>query len=79
MYVKGPLSPGYSLDNFLKTDAKQIDMIPEIIQPKILIDPNADKEIGNIKIPAPIMLPTTSVNDSLNSILFSILCTLFTI
>ena len=54
-------------------------MIPEIIQPKILIDPNADKEIGNIKIPAPIMLPTTSVNDSLNSILFSILCTLFTI
>jgi hypothetical protein len=32
-----------------------------------------------MKIPAPIMLPMTSVIDSLNSILLSILCTRITI
>ena len=56
-------------------EAKINAIIPEIIQPKILMDPYLDKETGSIKIPAPIMLPITRLIDSFNSILlFSILC-----
>ena len=69
-----PASPtklGKEIKVFITRINEQLKLIRDI--------PNADKEIGNIKIPAPIMLPMTSVNDSLNSILFSILCTLFTI
>ena len=38
-------------------------IIPDIIQPKILIDPYSESDAGNIKIPTPIIFPITRLID----------------